>query len=865
MRTSSALLFATSLTVLLGSCSHRVPARPAPALVAERLSGLAVPFVENVGQSDLRVAYYAPTLFGTVFVTRQGEIVYALPGPRAPGKAGGRTPAGPAAGWTLTESFVGGDAAPVAAEPAATHVSLFLGNDPARWRSQVATYTGVDLGAVWPGIGVTLKAHGKQVEKVFTVEPGAAPETIRVRAAGAQSLTVAADGGLAVHTGVGDVRLTPPVAYQEVAGARRMLDAAYTVAGDEYGFRLEGYDPTRPVVIDPLLQATYLGGSGFFDGAFALAIAPTTGEVYVAGATDSTDFPGTSGGAQSTSGGGGDAFVARLNASLTALDQATYLGGTGFFDGAEALAIAPMTGEVYVAGFTASTDFPGTSGGAQSASGSSGDAFVARLNPSLTALDQATYLGGSNVDEASALAIAPTTGEVYVAGVTDSTDFPGTSGGAQSAFGGIGDAFVARLNASLTAFDQATYLGGNSFDEARALAIAPTTGEVYVAGSTASTDFPGTSGGAQSASGGVDAFIARLNASLTTLDQATYLGGSGFDTAGPLAMAPTGEVYVAGRTESTNFPGTSGGAQSTSGGSGDAFVARLNASLTALDQATYLGGSAPDDEARALVIAPTTGEVYVAGLTASTDFPGTSGGAQSALGGFTDAFVARLNASLTALDQATYLGGSGFFDGAEALAIAPTMADVYVAGETQSTDFPGTSGGAQSTSGGSGDAFVARLSADLGGAVTTQRTVTGSGRITGDPVFSTGCDPGNLLSQPAQIASVDPAQASFVFVILPGSPPTGNLDYKDHPMDVRIKALSYSSLSITNGSCGPLTHATFTGMASVIRSTGTTTEPFTVKADDCGEPGTGVDKFGITTTSYSNGPFTLISGNVQIH
>src|SRR2546426_3051290 len=443
MRTSSALLFATSLTVLLGSCSHRVPARPAPALVAERLSGLAVPFVENVGRSDLRVAYYAPTLFGTVFVTRQGEIVYALPGPGRAGESR-RAATAPAPGWTLTETFVDGHAAPLAAHRAATRVSLFHGNDPARWQPQVSTYAKVDLGAVGRGIGVRLKAYGKQVEKMFTVEPGAAPEAIRVRVAGAQGLTVAADGGLAVHTGVGDLRLTPPVAYQEMAGTRRMLDAAYTVAGDAYGFRLAGYAPTRPVVIDPLLQATYLGG-GSSDEASALAIAPTTGEVYVAGYTYSTDFPGTSGGAQSALHGGSEAFVARLNASLTALDQATYLGGSNH-DAITGLAIAPTTGEVYVAGYTYSTDFPGTSGGAQSPLHGGGDAyaFVARLNASLTALDQATYLGGSYADVLFALALAPMTGEAYVAGYTSSTDFPGTSGGAQSASGGLEDAFVAR-------------------------------------------------------------------------------------------------------------------------------------------------------------------------------------------------------------------------------------------------------------------------------------------------------------------------------------------------------------------------------------------------------------------------------------
>src|SRR5581483_759864 len=249
------------LLVTTPSCSPQAPVPPFPARVAERLGGLAVPFIENAGQSDPRVAYYAPIFSGTVFVTRQGEIVYALAGPAAPGKSGRRAAAGPASRWTLTESFVDGDAAPVPAEPAATHVSLFHGNDPARWRPQVATFTGVDLGAVWPGIGVTLKAYGKQVEKVFTVEPGAVPETIRMRIVGAQGLTVAGDGGLVVHTGAGDVRLTPPVAYQENAGTRRRLDAAYTITGDQYGFRLADYDPARPVMIDPLLQATYLGGS----------------------------------------------------------------------------------------------------------------------------------------------------------------------------------------------------------------------------------------------------------------------------------------------------------------------------------------------------------------------------------------------------------------------------------------------------------------------------------------------------------------------------------------------------------------------------------------------------------------------------
>jgi muconolactone delta-isomerase len=269
-----------------------------------------------------------------------------------------------------------------------------------------------------------------------------------------------------------------------------------------------------------ILQSTYLGGNDC-DEANALAIHPTTGEVYVAGRTSSDNFPGTSGGAQASYGRWDDAFVARLNKELTQILQATYLGGR-YGDIAKALAIHPTTGEVYVAGRTSSDNFPGTSGGAQASYGRWDDAFVARLNKELTQILQATYLGGRYGDIAKALAIHPTTGEVYVAGRTSSNDFPRTSGGAQTSYGGGWDAFVARLNSSLTQILQATYLGGRYEDSANALTIHPTTGEVYVAGWTYSNDFPGTSGGAQTncnnCAGGIlpiyDAFVARLTADL---------------------------------------------------------------------------------------------------------------------------------------------------------------------------------------------------------------------------------------------------------------------------------------------------------------------------------------------------------------
>jgi hypothetical protein len=537
---------------------------------------------------------------------------------------------------------------------------------------------------------------------------------------GAKGLKLSKDGEIIIQTGLGELKLSKPIAWQEKDGKKLPVEVSYKLIGkNRYSFEVAKADPSLPIVIDPILQSTYLGGSNG-DYAYALAIHPTTGEVYVAGWTWSSNFPYTSGGAQANYGGGStDAFVSKLNSNLTQLLQSTYLGGS-YPDFAFALAIHPTTGEVYVAGETNSTNFPGTTGGAQTIYGGGYyDAFVAKLNSSLTQLFQSTYLGGSFNDGAFALAIHPTTGEVYVAGWTSSNDFPGATGGAQANYGGgDDDAFVSKLNSNLTQLLQSTYLGGSFNDGASALAIHPTTGEVYVAGETNSTNFPGTTGGAQgNNNGGGDAFVSKLNSNLTQLLQSTYLGGSGSDGAYALAIHPTtGEVYVAGGTSfSTDFPGTTGGAQANYGGGlSDAFVAKLNSNLTQLLQSTYLGGS-KDDGASALAIHPTTGDVYVAGGTYSTNFPGTTNGAQATLGSFfyADAFIARLNLNLTQILQSTYLGGS-FNDGASALAIHPTTGEVYVAGWTWSSNFPYTSGGAQANYGGdSTDAFVARLTADL--------------------------------------------------------------------------------------------------------------------------------------------------------
>jgi hypothetical protein len=718
---------AVGLSAHAGMAAGAVP--PTIETVRARLAGLSVPWVGNAGQWDARAAWRAQTFAGASWVTKDGLLVHEFTGPRAadcagekasdapPRRRGEACPRGP--GWVLTERFVGGRIGPTEGQrPQAGRVSYFTAG---REAAELPTFEALDLGEVYPGVRVELKARAGNVEKLYTVAPHREAGVIRMRLEGARAVRIAQDGALEAETEHGPVRFTAPVAFQHDArGERREIMVRYalltrTAKAVDYGFELGDYDRNRPLTIDPLLQSTYLGGSGA-DRATALAVHPQSGDVYVAGFT-SGSFPGTSGGAQASHGGDFDAFVARLNDTLTSLQQATYVGGGGI-DRAHALAIHPLSGEVYVAGLTTSSPFPGTSGGAQASHGEEGgsDAYIARFNAALTSLHQSTYLGGAGNDAAYALAIHPRSGEVYVAGETTGA-FPATSGGAQSTHGGGGffDAFVARLNAALTSLHQSTYLGGSSVDRAYAVAIHPLTGEIYVAGDTSSNPFPGTSDGAQPTFGGGsdDAFVARFNAALTVRHQSTYLGGSGSDRLAALAIHPlTGDVYLAGTTGSGSFPGASGGAQPVYGGADDAFVARLHAALTVRLQATYLGGSG-SDQALALAIHPVSGDVYVAGRTASTSFPGVAGGALAVYGGSTaDAFVARLNTWLTVLRQSTYIGGGGV-DQANALAIHPSSGEVYVAGTTDSNPFPGTSGGAQTSAGGLQDAFVSRLSLDL--------------------------------------------------------------------------------------------------------------------------------------------------------
>ncbi len=380
------------------------------------------------------------------------------------------------------------------------------------------------------------------------------------------------------------------------------------------------------------------------------------------------------------------------------LVYSTYLGGSLCNQG---LAIAAdSSGNAYVTGITSSTNFP-TMNPLQPANAGNSDVFVTKINPTGSALVYSTYLGGGGDDWGRGIAV-DSSGNAYVTGATSSGNFP-TMNPLQPAYGGgYRDAFVLELDASGSALVYSTFLGGNDDDHGYGIAV-DASGAAYVAGGTYSTNFP-TMNPVQPAYGGnADAFVAKLNPGGSAFTYSTYLGGDWQDWGVGIAVDNSGNAYVTGETFSYNFP-TLNPLQPTIGGYFDAFVSVLNPSGSAFVYSTYLGGNGFDIGHGIAV--DSSGNAYVVGATASSNFPTLNPLQPSPNGGYFDAFVSVLNPSGSAFVYSTYLGGSGYEQG-YGIAV-DSSGNAYVTGQTSSGDFP-TMNPLQLSNAGSFDAFVSEL------------------------------------------------------------------------------------------------------------------------------------------------------------
>jgi len=603
-----------------------------------------------------------------------------------------------------------------------TRLNYFLGNDPGRWRQNVAAFGKVRYHDVYPGVDLVYYGSQRQLEFDFVVAPGADPGRIELNFEGAERIEIDAGGDLVLHTAAGPVRQQRPIAYQEAGGRRREVDSHYVfrrdarsrtaTGGRRIGFDIGTYDRNQPLVIDPvLIYSTYLGGLSV-DKAWDVAV-DSNGSAYVVGQTASTNFPITDAFAPDFNGGPNDVFVAKLGPQGTNLVFATYLGGNqqdvGF-----AIALGG-NGDIYLTGTTSSTNFPVTTNAVSTTNHGSAfvgfyryDAFLVRLDPAGTNLLYSTYLGGSFDDNGLAIAVDGV-GSAYVTGFTSSTDFP-TNGFASSFGSGPGadpfDAFVAKLTTTDASISYSGYLGGSGDDRGQSIAV-DAQGRAVVAGFTGSADFSWTNALQTNFLGGVyDGFVTRFSPDGSTRLFSTYLGGNGSDNVLRVALGGDASIYLTGFTFSTNFP-TLNAISATNHGIGDVFVAKLEPSGTNIVYSTYLGG-ADAEEGWGITVDP-TGSAYVVGETFSANFL-TANAFQATNAGLADVFVLKLTTNGTAVEFSTLLGGSGV-DYGYSLALDGD-GNAYVVGQTASTNFPTvpfTNGLQNASGGGRDDGFVAKI------------------------------------------------------------------------------------------------------------------------------------------------------------
>ncbi len=723
-------------------------------------SHLPLAFEPNLGQADPRVKFLTRGGGYGLFLTADEAVLVLRNSAKSTPRSANRVSVVRMAldGANKRASVGGMDALPGKS-------NYFLGNDRAKWRQNIPQFAQVRYHNIYPGIDLVYYGNQGRIEYDFEVSPGANPNAIALQFRGAEKLTLDAKGDLVVGSSGGEVRFETPRVYQKIGGQQRPVSGRFTQRGENrVGFALGDYDRSQALVIDPVLAyATYLGGSGeeacsvispiTIDGIAspppgcpAVAV-DSSGNIYIAGATTSTDFPMPTSGKPfqkcldtpppnpTTCPSGltnSDAFIAKINPTASAgtsqLFYSTYLGGTG----SESTAgVAVDSGfNVIVAGNTNSSDFP-TAGelvpfqAKPAVAGS--HAFVSKLDKTGTNLIYSTYLSGNGTDTVTGLAL-DIKGKAYVTGTTTSTGtptpttaFPATLGAFQTSPLAAVQFFVSKVDPGVNGFSSlaySTYFGGAS--TANSAAIVANGGAIAVDTAT-------------NANNAFNVYFTGGTNFLNTGTSSHVIGGAGTDF--PILNAY--QVCLDTPINPTT-PGCQSGMQFEAS---DIFLAKINPAASPGAQllySTYLGGTSNDVGYGVAVDAGTN--AYLTGWTSSTDFhfvPSTGVTVfQGSNAGGIDSFVAKIGppctTSTTSCPQGTvpllyfsYLGGTGTDVG---LSVAvDSIQGAQVTGWTNSADFhtqnplvPPPEDGAHLAGG--TDTFVARID-------TTATTATAAGHF----------------------------------------------------------------------------------------------------------------------------------------
>jgi Beta-propeller repeat/Abnormal spindle-like microcephaly-assoc'd, ASPM-SPD-2-Hydin len=750
-----ATLFTASVAVLLYPPSGRPnqaqlahahlalsPAQTAPPAsklsIASAYGNLPLRFEANRGQADPRVKFLARGSGSELFLANS-EAVLVLTNPAASdSKPANNVPAisailpkRAAQSATLESTAIrfsmlgaNSDAKISGLDPLPGTTSYFIGNHPDHWRTEIPNFSRVAYHAIYSGVDLVYYGSGRDLEFDFNIAPHADPSQIRLKIAGANSLKTTPTGDLQIATAAGEVRLNRPEIYQLTENRREKVEGSYLLASNnEISLQLGPYDINRALIFDPVIQySTFLGGttSDSANGIFM----DTNGNAYVTGMTSSTDFPATNGVLQtSLHGTHTNVFISKLTPNGSTLLYSTYLGGTGATGDIGYGIAVDSQGNAYVSGSTSSSDFPTVNAFQSALKSPATNAFVAKLNPTATALLYSTFLGGTGVNGDLAFGIAiDSAGSAYVTGSTASGDFP-LQGAIQSALSTTA-AFVTKFSTDGSALIYSTYLGGSGpIGGAGASIAVDSSNDAFVVGGTAATDFPVTTGAFQITLNGVgiNAFLTELNPSGSAFSYSTYLGGSALNggVGTSVAVDSSGAVYLTGSTSASNFPVSPTAPQtSVLGGGSHAFISKINpvgGGHSDLVYSTYLSGTDGNEFGTGIAV-DAAGNANVTGGASSSDFPNTPGAIQSApnsAGG--NAFITRLNSTGTLFLYSTTFGGSNpSGDSGDAIAL-DSSGSAYIAGQTFSADFPTTAGALLPNfraSSGNSNGFVAKLSAN---------------------------------------------------------------------------------------------------------------------------------------------------------
>ena len=658
--------FGLLLFVCAGALLAAAPPEPVNPQAKAAMARLPLRFEENRGQWDASVRFAARSAGANLQLTTRGpaflvganrveiSLVHASPSPVIQ---------------------------PLDRMPATTN---YMVGARSQWHTGIANYSRVRYQSVYPGIDVVYYGNQNQLEYDFVLAPGANPDAIRLHFDGDVQVSLTPDGDLALRSDGAQVLQKAPVIYQD----NRPIRGRYTLlARNQVGFRLDRYDRTRPLVIDPILiYCAYYGSSGN-DRIIAMKMGPN-GQLYITGSTPTSEMPYIDGAYDNFNDGLTDIFLAIIDTTdgNFTLKYFSYLGGTNN-DVPQALEV-DSAGVAYLAGYTSSVDFPMAGNSYQTTASTTGTTgFVATIDPSLyggVSLTYSTYLSGTDgLTTITGIAL-DSAGFIYLIGTTQATDFPYTDSAYAQVLFGSQNAFLTKLDRNSLSLPYSTYLGGGTTDEGKSIAVG-TDGKVYFGITTTGTQFPLEGPYYSNVSPdavGVHTIVGMMDMTKSgeaSLVYSTYFGGSNNDEVRKIALDAHNNVILTGFTLSNDFPTTADAVQHNPGGNTDVFVSIVNPNDPPrfLIYSTYFGGA--QGEVGYDVKPDGAGNIYFTGYSLSPDL--FTVGALYGWGGGIDVFVAAVTPGKpgrAGLRFCTYLGADGTYV-ASTLVLGPD-GSIYVGG-----------------------------------------------------------------------------------------------------------------------------------------------------------------------------------------